>query len=46
MAWLMPANMIINTTSVVGYNNKPKQAIPETKLGVNNGLNTDTQKTR
>jgi len=44
MAWLMPANMIINTTSVVGYNNKLKQAVCGTKLGVNNTLNTDTKK--
>jgi len=44
MAWLMPANMIINTASVVGYNNKLKQAISGTKLGVNNTLNTDTKK--
>ena len=44
MAWLMPANMIINTASVVGYNNKLKQAVPGTKLGVNNELNTDTKK--
>jgi len=36
--------MIINTASVVGYNNKLKQAVSRTKLGVNNGLNTDTQK--
>jgi len=33
MAWLMPANMIINTASVVGYNNKLKQAVSGTKLG-------------
>jgi len=44
MAWLMPANMIINTASVVGYNNKLKQAVPGTKLGVNNTLNTDTKR--
>ena len=44
MAWLMPANMIINTASVVGYNNKLKQAVAGTKLGVNNALNTDTKK--
>jgi len=44
MAWLMPANMIINTESVVGYNNKLKQAVSGTKLGVNNTLNTDTKK--
>jgi len=40
----MPANMIINTASVVGYNNKLKQAVSGTKLGVNNELNTDTKK--
>jgi len=44
MAWLMPANMIINTASVVGYNNKLKQAVSGTKLGVNNELNTNTKK--
>jgi len=43
MAWLMLENMIINTASVVGYNNKLKQAISGTKLGVNE-LNTDTKK--
>ena len=44
MAWLMPANMIINTASVVGYNNKLKQAVSGTKLGINNELNTETKK--
>jgi len=44
MAWLMPANMIINKASVVGYNNKLKQAVAGTKLGVNNTLNTETKK--
>jgi len=44
MGWLMPANMIINTASVVGYNNKLKLAVSGTKLGVNNSLNTDTKK--
>ena len=44
MAWLMPANMIINTASVVGYNNKLKQAVLGTKLGVNNEVNTDKKK--
>ena len=44
MAWLMPPNMIINTASVVGYNNKLKQAVSGTKLGLNNELNTDTKK--
>ena len=27
MAWLMPAQMIINTASTIGYNNKLKQAV-------------------
>ena len=44
MAWLMPSNMIINTTSVVGYNNKLKQAVSGVKLGVNNEMNTETKK--
>ena len=42
----MSANMIINTASVVGYNNKLKQAVSGTRLGVNNGVNTDTKKGR
>jgi len=44
MSWLMPANMVFNTTSVVGYNNKLKQAVAGTKLGINNKLNTETVK--
>ena len=44
MAWLMPANMKINTASVVGYNNKLKQAVSGTKLGLNNELNMETKK--
>ena len=44
-AWLMPARMIINTESTVGYNNKLKQAAPGMKLGVNNGVNPGTKKT-
>ena len=32
-AWLIPARMIINTESMVGYNNKLKQAAPGMKLG-------------
>ena len=44
MAWLMPANMIINKASVVGYNNKLKQAVSGTKLGLYNELNTETKK--
>ena len=32
----MPSHMILNTGSVVGYNNQLKQAGPGMKLGVNN----------
>ena len=43
-AWLMPARMIINTESTVGYNNRLKQATPGMKLGVNNDVNSGTKK--
>ena len=43
-AWLMPARMIINTESTVGYNNKLKQAVAGMKLGVNNEVNPSTKK--
>ena len=43
-AWLMPARMIINTESTVGYNNKLKQAAPGMRLGVNNDVNPGTKK--
>jgi len=43
-AWLMPARMIINTESIVGYNNKLKQAVSGMKLGVNNEVNPGTKK--
>ena len=43
-AWLMPASMIINTKSTVGYNNRLKQAVPGMKLGVNNDVNSGTKK--
>ena len=43
-AWLMPARMIINIESTVGYNNKLKQAAPGMKLGVNNDVNPGTKK--
>ena len=43
-AWLMPARMIINTESIVGYNNKLKQAQSGMKLGVNNSVNLGTKK--
>ena len=43
-AWLMPARMVINTGSIVGYNNKLKQAKAGMKLGVNNDVNLGTKK--
>ena len=43
-AWLMPARMVINTESMIGYNNKLKQAVSGMKLGVNNSVNPDTKK--
>ena len=43
-AWLMPARMIINTESIVGYNNKLMQAKVGMKLGVNNDVNLGTKK--
>ena len=43
-AWLMPARMIINTESIIGYNNKLKQAQAGMKLGVNNSVNLETKK--
>ena len=43
-AWLMPARMIINTESTVGYNNELKQVTPGMKLGVNNDVNPGKKK--
>ena len=43
-AWLMPARMVINTQSTIGYNNQLKQALQGMKLGVNNEVNTSTKK--
>ena len=42
--WLMPGWMVINTESVVGYNNQLKQAGAGMKLGINNEVNTSTKK--
>ena len=43
-AWLMPARMVINTGSIVGYNNALKQAKAGMKLGINNDVNLGTKK--
>ena len=44
IAWFMPAQMIINTESTIGYNNKLKQAVSGMKPGVNNEVNPETKK--
>ena len=41
---LLPARMIINTESVVGYNNNLRRATDDMKLGVNNQVNQGTKK--
>ena len=41
---LMPSRMIINTESVVGYNNNLRRATDDMKLGVNNQVNLGTKK--
>ena len=43
-AWLMAARMVINTGSIVGYNNALKQAKTGMKLGINNDVNLGTKK--
>ena len=41
---LLPARMIINTESIVGYNNNLRRATDDMKLGVNNQVNQGTRK--
>ena len=36
----MPSQMVVNTESVVNYNNKLKQATPWMRLGINKNVNT------
>ena len=42
---LLPSRMIINTESIVGYNNNLRRATDDMKLGVNNQVNQGTKKT-
>ena len=42
-AWLMPARMVINMGTVIGYNNQLKQAVPGMKLGINDEVNKSTK---
>ena len=37
--WLLPSKMVVNTESVVGYNNKLKKATSFMRTGVNSDLN-------
>ena len=37
--WLLPSKMVVNTESVVGYNNKLKKATSFLKIGINSDLN-------
>ena len=37
--WFLPSKMVVNTESVVGYNNKLKKATSFMRIGVNSDLN-------
>ena len=37
--WLMPSNLVINTESIVGYNNELQRASDSMQFGVNDGVN-------
>ena len=37
--WLMPSNLVINTESIVGYNNELQKADENMRFGVNVGVN-------
>ena len=37
--WLLPSKMVVNTESVVGYNNQLKKATTFMRIGVNSDLN-------
>ena len=37
--WLMPSNLVINTESIVGYNNELQKASDRMQFGVNVGVN-------
>ena len=42
--WLMPSNLIINTESIVGYNNELQKASEDMKFGVNETVNEKSKK--
>ena len=43
--WLMPSRMVINTESIVGYNNMLVITDASMKLGVNNNVNREKHET-
>ena len=43
--WLLPARMVINTASKIGYNNELRRASPHMQLGVNDNVNVDIKQT-
>ena len=42
---LLPARMVINTASKIGYNNDLRRASPQMRLGVNYNVNVDIKQT-
>ena len=42
--WLLPSKIVVNTESIVGYNNKLKKATNFMKIGVNSDLNIPVSK--
>ena len=42
--WLMPSNLVINTESIVGYNNELQKASEDMKFGVNETVNENSKK--
>ena len=42
--WLMPSNLIINTGSIIGYNNELQKASEDMKFGVNETVNEKSKK--
>ena len=42
--WLLPSKIVVNTESVVGYNNKLKKATRLMKIGVNSDLNVPVRR--
>ena len=43
--WLLPARMVINTASKIGYNNELRRTSPHMRLGVNDNVNVGIKQT-